>query len=74
MKRKMNYDFLDEAKKMPPLYHTLPGCGFDIMKSDVAEWLINIPEIRQKIFNMAVNKGVIVFDVDTGKWKGAGDE
>ena len=68
--KKLNYDFLDCAKKMPPLKHGMGDDEFDIMNSDVAAWLMNQPEIRQKIFNMAVNKKLIVFSPKTRKWQG----
>ncbi len=74
MKKSLNYDFLKSAKKMPPLYHSVPAKDpedFDIMESEAAEWLCNIPEVRQKIFDMANRKGLIIYDPDTRKWKGA---
>ena len=69
--KKLNYDFLDGAREMPPLPHSVPNRKFDIMDSRVCDWLVNDPEIRQKIFNMAVNKKVIVYDPETAMWKGA---
>lgn len=70
MKKSLNYDFLKRAKKMPPLHHSLPGKKFVIMESEAAEWLCRIPEVRQKIFDMANRKGLITYDQDTGAWKG----
>ena len=70
-KRTLNYDFLNCAKHMPPLPHSTNNDSFDIMKSQVAEWLCSQPEIRQKIFNMAHNKNAIVYDPATRMWKGA---
>ena len=68
--KKLDYGFLDPARDMPPLYHTLPGRQFDIMQSEVAKYLAGIPEIRQKLFDMAVNHGVIRYDPHAGIWKG----
>ena len=68
--RKLDYGFLDPARNMPPLYHTLPDKQFDIAKSEVIKFLISIPEIQQKIFDMAVNHRVILYDPHTKIWKG----
>ena len=68
--KKLNYDFLEGAKKMPPLYHTFPGKDFDIEKSEVASWIMEKPEVAQKVFNMAVNQKLIKYDKRTGKWQG----
>lgn len=68
--KKISYDFLNGAKKMPPSYHTLPDREFDIMDSRVCDWLMADPAIRQKVFDMAVNRKVIVYDPETGMWKG----
>ena len=37
-------DFLEIAKSMPPLYHTLPNQKFDIEKSEAVKWLMKQPE------------------------------
>lgn len=70
MRKTLNYDFLNVARNMPPLRHTT-GQRFDIKNSEVARWLAAQPEILQKLFDMAVNKKVIVFDPVTKEWKGA---
>lgn len=61
---------LDVAKKMPPLYHTLPGEEFDIEKSEIAKWLIQQPEILQYIFNRINGSAYIRYNSETGKWEG----
>ena len=71
MRAKMDYRFLECAKKMPPCFHSEPGRQFDISKSEVAAWLASQPDIMQKIFDMAQNKKVIKYDPETKKWKGA---
>ncbi|MHC1723197.1 MAG: hypothetical protein AB9836_08345 [Aminipila sp.] len=68
--KKLNYDFLNCAKKMPPLYHTLPEEKFDIKKSEVVKWLLQQPELMQKLFNMAANNKTIRCNAKTGKWQG----
>lgn len=70
VRKSINYNFLDSAKNMPPMFHNKPGQEFNINNSDVANWLVSQPEIKQKIFNMANYKKVIVFNPDTGKWQG----
>lgn len=72
MKRKSKY--LDIAKKMPPLYHTIPGEDFDIAKSEVAKWLVSQPEILNYVVNRIKGSNgqttYIVFDPKTRKWQG----
>ena len=70
MPRKMNHDYLNCARKMPRLKHTV-GDRFDIRSSEVVKWLVNQPDIMQKVFNFAQNSGVIVYDPNTGEWRGA---
>ncbi len=67
--KKVNYDFLDCARKMPRLRHTV-GDKFDIRTSEVVKWLLSQPDIMQKIYNFATNHKVIVYDAATGEWRG----
>lgn len=60
------------ASKMPPLRHSIPGEPFDIMRSEAAEWLCSQPEIRQWVFDMAHEHGLIVYDRTSGTWNGKG--
>ena len=55
--------------KMPPLAHSAPG-GFDIMASDVVDWLVSQPTVRQKIFDLARSSNLIAFDQVSRKWQG----
>ena len=66
MPRKVNHDYLTCTRKMPRLKHTV-GDRFDIRTSEVVKWLVNQPDIMQKIFNFAMNEGAIVYDPDTGE-------
>lgn len=59
---------LSAARKMPPLYHSLPGQKFDIFKSEVIKWLVSQPEILQYLFDKA--KEYCEYDTVTGKWRG----
>lgn len=68
--RKLNYDFLNIARNMPRLKHKV-GDRFDINTSEVIKWLVSQPEIMDKIFIMANNHKVIVYDPDAGEWRGA---
>ena len=70
MPKRVNYDFLDCARKMPALKHK-NGNAFDITKSEVCAWLIKQPDVAQKMFDMAMNRKVIKYDPETGKWQGA---
>lgn len=67
---KIDYKFLDCAKRMPALYNKLPDEQYDIRKSEVISWLIKQPEIQSKIFDMAKAQKVIEYDKNTKKWKG----
>lgn len=68
--RTINYDFLKQAKNMPPLIHKTKVQDFNTKKSEVCDWLCQIPEVRQKIFDWAKEKRLIQYDSQTGKWKG----
>lgn len=70
MKKQLNYDFLNCARKMPRLRHTV-GEQFDIRTSEVVKWLLKQPDIMQKVFDFAANHKVIAYDSATGEWRGA---
>lgn len=65
---------LEVAKKMPPLYHTLPNKEFDIKKSEVVKWLLEQPEIMQFVMDrVSSRKGelsLIQYDREAGTWQG----
>jgi len=67
---KTNYNFLNVAKTMPRLRHKV-GDKFDVNTSEVVKWLVSQPEIKSKIFNMAQSRQLIVYDPNTGEWRGA---
>ena len=68
--KKLDYKFLECARKMPPLQH-VKSKPFDITQSEVAKWLASQPDIMQKIFDVAANHHVIAYDVKTQTWRGA---
>ena len=56
---------------MPPLTHwPNDGYGFDIMRSDVVDWMCQQPELRQWLFNLVRNAGAITYDLETRTWRG----
>lgn len=62
---------LECVKGMPPLHHSVPDSEFDIRKSEVVMWLVREPEVLQWLFNSVMNKKAIVYDPESGTWKGA---
>lgn len=70
MSVKLNYDFLESVKKMPPLSHSEKNRKFDIQNSAAAKWIVNQPEVIQKNFDIAKRKGIIVYDSKTDTWRG----
>ena len=69
-KAKQRNSRLDVARRMPPLKHSVPGQKFSIARSEVAQWLMNQPEIWQMVFDAAKDRGVIVYDSNERVWKG----
>jgi hypothetical protein len=56
-------------RQMPSLKHK--NCEpFDIEQSEVLRWLLAQREVKESIFNWAKDAGVIVYDPETGTWKG----
>lgn len=70
MKKIQRQKLLASARKMPPLYHKLPGEPFDIRKSRVLWWLVKQPSVLHYLWNLFKDSGVIYFNRDTGKWQG----
>ena len=71
MKKFKNSKMYQVAKKMPPLYHKLPGKDFDVLKSQVVRWLMNQPEVLDYIWNKLKQSGAVVYDPESGRWKGS---
>ena len=60
---------LNDAVNMPPLRHQ-PGEVFTWAGSEVADWLMAQPRIRQYVFDKCNRRGLIVFDPATRTWRG----
>lgn len=56
---------------MPRLKHSRPGKPFDMDKSEVVNWLMAHPIVKQHMFEVARNSKAIVFDSETGEWHGS---
>lgn len=61
---------LDIGKKMPPLYHTLPGQDFWYSDSEVLKWIANQPILLNWVKDQLKTAGYITYDRETGKWTG----
>ncbi len=70
MAKKEVSKLLEVARKMPPLYHTLPEKEFSIENSEMAQWMMQQPEILQYIANRIKDGHHIVYNRETGKWQG----
>lgn len=69
-KRKKYSIKFDVAKNMPLLYHKLPDQDFDIEKSQVYKWIKEQSEFLEYIMNTLQQAKYIVYNPDTGQWKG----
>ena len=66
----MRMNFNQVLSLMPPLHHTLPDQEFDIERSEVVAWLIAQPGFKQWVFERAKSTERIVYDGETGRWRG----
>jgi hypothetical protein len=55
---------------MPRLKHYVPGEAFDFQKSELVQWLMNNEHAFDLVFSALQSSGAIVFDSETGEWKG----
>jgi hypothetical protein len=70
-KNKSKHSLKFEAiSEMPPLHHKLPGQEFDWSKSEVMNWIVSQPQVRDYIYCKAANAGLIEYNNATGKWTG----
>lgn len=58
------------VRKMPPLFHSLPGEEFDISRSEVVRWLVCQPEVQRWLFDTVRGRKLIEFDAENGTWTG----
>ena len=69
-------EMLNCIKKMPPLKHVTKDQGYDIMKSEVIDWIVSQPEVRKWLYRKVgdstggKNPEFIKFNKDTGTWQG----
>ena len=61
---------LRRAAQMPPLALAQPDGTFDLKQSEVVRWFLDQPEIVNHFVDAARNAGAIVFDKESGKWRG----
>lgn len=71
VRKKKTYSVnLDIGKKMPPLYHTLPGQDFWYSDSEVLKWIAKQPTLLNFVMDQLKTAGYITYDRETGKWTG----
>lgn len=67
---------LNCLRKMPPLRHRIDGEPYDIMKSEVMDWIVKQPEVRQWLYDKVADKTggrmpeFIKYDSEKGTWQG----
>ena len=61
---------MEAASRMPALCHWPKEGGFDIMRSEVCDWLVAQPEVRQWVFNVCKWHGAITYDMESRTWRG----
>lgn len=67
---KARQDIIDTAKRMPPLFHKLPGEDFDIRKARTLWWLVKQPQVLKYIWDLLKQSGAVEYNSSTGKWQG----
>jgi hypothetical protein len=70
MRKKVISKKLEIGKKMPPLFHTLPGQDFWYSDSEVLKWIANQPILLNWVKDQLKTAGYITYDATTGKWTG----
>ena len=71
---------LDCIKKMPPLKHTTKENNYDIMKSEVVDWLFAQEDVRKWLYEKITDytggrdPEFIKYNRDTGTWQGVNYE
>lgn len=69
-KKKRHSFYLEFGKRMPPLYHTIPGQDFWYSESEVLKWIANQPLLLNFVKDQLKSAGYITYDATTGKWTG----
>ena len=70
MRKKVRSKRLEFGKRMPPLYHTIPGQDFWYSESEVLKWIANQPTLLNWVKDPLRTAGYITYDRETGKWTG----
>lgn len=70
MRKKVRSKKLEFGKRMPPLYHTLPGQDFWYSESEVLKWIADQPLLLDWLREQLKSAGYITYDATTGKWTG----
>lgn len=61
---------IEVAKKMPPLFHKIPGEDFDYRKARTLWWLVKQPEVLKYVWDIVKQSGAVIYDGTTRKWHG----
>lgn len=69
-KRKKYSIKFDVAKNIPSLYHKLPDQDFDIEKKSSLQMDKRTTRILEYIMNILKQAKYVVYNPDTGQWKG----
>lgn len=69
-KKKKHSKLLDVFKKMPKLFHTMPGEKFNNGKSEVNAWLKEQDALLAWLFEKGKNLGYVKYNDITGEWMG----
>lgn len=67
---KSKQGIIDDAKKMPPLFHKLPDEEFNYRKSRTLWWLVKQESVLKYIWDIVKQSGAIKYDPVTKKWVG----
>lgn len=70
MKGKSDAKWRMTAAKMPPLHRTENGQSYSIEKDKVYSWIGKQPEIIGMVFAKMRDEGLIMYDKETGTWRG----
>ena len=68
MKESIFQSFL---RTIPPLRHSVPGELFDLSKSELINWLVAQPQVREWLYHKVRYSGRVTFDAASGVWRGA---
>lgn len=70
MKGKSDAKWKLAAAKMPPLRKSQPEFDYAPEFDATYDWIARQPDIMQMAFNRMRDSGVIIYDKETGTWRG----